>query len=33
MKEINKMNYSEFVGLIDERNRSSGEIKSFFEIV
>ncbi len=28
MKDITKMNYSEFVGLIDERNRPSGGIKS-----
>jgi len=32
MKNITKMNYSEFVGLIDERNRPSGGIKSIHTV-
>lgn len=28
MKKIKEMNYSEFVGLINERNRPSGGIKT-----
>ncbi len=32
MKKIDKMNYSEFVGLIDERNRPSGGIKSIHTV-
>ena len=31
MKENNKMDYSEFVGLIDELNCLSGGIKSFLK--
>ncbi len=33
MKEINQMNYSEFVGLINERNRPSGGIKTVQEVI
>ena len=33
MKKIKEMNYSEFVGLINERNRPSGGIKTIQEII
>lgn len=33
MKRINEMNYSEFVGLINERNRPSGGIRIIQEII
>lgn len=33
MKKINEMNYSEFVGLVDERNRPSGGIKTIQEVI
>lgn len=33
MKKISKMNYSEFVGLINERNRPSGGIKTIQEVI
>lgn len=33
MKKIKEMNYSEFVGLINERNRPSGGIKTIQEVI
>ena len=33
MKKINEMNYSEFVGLINERNRPSGSIRTIQDVI